>query len=114
MYVFLAAAGELDIHGVPLLINEVHNSGEGTGLTVWDGAVTLAKYLEHAYSSVLPGKTVVELGAGTGLAGIAASILGARHVILTDLAYALKNTQANVDRNKLSFKGVVECAELDW
>ena len=40
----------------------------GTGLTVWDGAVTMAKYLEAVVGPAgLAGKCVLELGAGTGL-----------------------------------------------
>lgn len=70
--------------------------------------------MEYALSGSMPGKTVIELGSGTGLAGIAASILGAATVVLTDLPYALKNTQVNVDLNKLSLKGTVTCRELDW
>lgn len=76
--------------------------------------MTLAKYMEHALSSKIVGKTVVELGSGTGLVGIAASMLGAGEVHLTDLPYALKNTRANVDLNKPSLKGRVICEELDW
>ena len=41
------SAGEFTVHGIPVFIKEVSNAGEGTGHTIWDGAVTLAKYLEH-------------------------------------------------------------------
>jgi hypothetical protein len=49
-----------------------------TGGTVWDGAVVLSKYLEHLQKSsgVIKGKRCVELGAGTGLVGIAVAALG--------------------------------------
>ena len=54
---------------------------EGTAWTVWDGAVVLAKYLDKATSGglrnwpdfLVKNMHCVELGAGTGLAGIAAS-----------------------------------------
>lgn len=59
----------------------------GTGSSVWDAAIVLAKFLE------LSGKArdcaVLELGAGTGLCGLVASALGARSVVLTDLQACL-------------------------
>lgn len=54
----------------------------GTGLITWDGAVVLGKYLETVPSFVL-NKNVLELGAGTGLAGMAATLLGAKATLLT-------------------------------
>ena len=54
----------------------------GTGLITWDGAVVLAKYLETVPSFLL-NKNVLELGAGTGLAGMAATLLGAKATLLT-------------------------------
>jgi len=74
----------------------------------------LAKYLERAYTHQFMGRTVLELGAGTGLVGIVASVLGAGRVVLTDLPYTLDNTRANVELNRLSLKGSVEVVELDW
>lgn len=74
----------------------------------------LAKYLERAFTHQFMGRTVLELGAGTGLVGIVASVLGAGRVILTDLPYALDNARENVERNRLALKGKVEVMELDW
>ena len=56
----------------------------GTGATVWPASVVLIKYLEKNASAVLTDKTVVELGAGTGVASIAAAYLGASRVVCTD------------------------------
>ena len=42
---------------------------------------------------------VIELGAGTGIAGIAASLLGASHVVVTDLPYVVPLIQTNIDLN---------------
>jgi len=39
-------------------------------------AIALCQYLETLDSGVLSGKRVIELGAGTGLAGMVASALG--------------------------------------
>lgn len=40
------------------------------GSVVWDAEVLLAHYLDQAYGSRLSGMRVLEVGAGTGLAGI--------------------------------------------
>lgn len=42
---------------------------------------------------------VIELGAGTGIAGIAASLLGAAHVVVTDLPHVVPLIQTNIDLN---------------
>lgn len=39
-------------------------------------SVVMAKYLEQSYPAQLVGRTVLELGAGTGIVGIVASVLG--------------------------------------
>jgi hypothetical protein len=104
--------GEFTIHGSPLIVHETANSGLGTGLTVWDGSVVLAKYLEARHKS-LQGQRVLELGCGPALAGLAASALGAE-VTLTDLAYALDGVRAAVEANSPVLKGAVHVAELDW
>lgn len=40
------------------------------GSVVWDAEVLLAHYLDETYGPRLSGMRVLELGAGTGLAGI--------------------------------------------
>jgi len=67
-------------------------------LNTWDASIVLAKYLEHNHHFI-EDKVVLELGAGTGIAGIAALLLHARFVRLTDLKYALPNLLANVESN---------------
>ncbi|ETV97919.1 hypothetical protein H310_09236 [Aphanomyces invadans] len=117
---FAFERGEFRVHGVPLYIGEVGNTGKGTGLTIWDGSVVLARYLEHVSLSVghddnVRGKRVLELGAGTGLVGLAASLCGASHVTLTDLAYALENLSRNVELNRGAISpAAVAVSELDW
>lgn len=88
--------GRFSIQGVPLTVDEVGNAGKGTGLTTWDGSVVLAKYLEHARMNDVRGKRIVELGAGTGLVGISAALMGARQTVLTDLEYTMANLEHNV------------------
>ncbi|ETO70839.1 hypothetical protein F442_12531 [Phytophthora nicotianae P10297] len=92
-----AAAGDkFVIDGRVVHIGEIGNSGKGTGLTTWDGSVVLAKYLEYQRRSDIAGSRVVELGAGTGLVGISAALLGARQVILSDLDYVVDNLARNM------------------
>ena len=104
---------DFEISGKKITIQEKTNDARGTGLIVWDGACVLGKYMEKKFGSTgLNGKTVIELGAGTGLAGICSSALGADVVFLTDLDYTLDNIRSNIESNK-NF-GKIICAELDW
>lgn len=97
----------------------IHSPGEaelGTGLTIWDGAIVLARYLEQFPSNVI-GKRILEVGSGTGIVGIAAGVLGAQSVLLTDLPYTLENLQHNLDRNfppSSPISLVLRVGELDW
>ncbi|GAB9465276.1 putative n2,n2-dimethylguanosine trna methyltransferase [Globisporangium polare] len=105
------------IQGVNVSVGEVGNSGQGTGLTTWDGSVVLAKYLEHARMDDLRGARILELGSGTGLVGLSAALLGAREVILTDLAYTMENLARNAKatmRSTAAIKGDVHTQVLDW
>jgi predicted nicotinamide N-methyase len=76
-------------------------------------SVVLAKYLQFS-DFELSRLTVLELGSGTGLVGITASVLGAPHVILSDLEYTLNNTRESVKLNRANLKGRVDTVELDW
>ena len=88
-----------------------------TGGNLWDGAVILAKYLEQNPHTI-SGNTVLELGAGIGCAGIAASFLHPSMLLLTDLAYAVPNIQRNVNNNctglNIYHDNGIQCKELDW
>ncbi|KAL7528516.1 hypothetical protein ACHAXR_002493 [Thalassiosira sp. AJA248-18] len=108
--------------GTTLVIKEMQNQSNavgddgGTGLNVWDGSLLLARYLEKK-PEVVKNKTVLELGSGCGLVGIASGILGAKEVIMTDLPYSLPLMRENVERNKSSWMGKsqrIECKECDW
>lgn len=77
-----------------------HMSGFGTGGVVWTGGIALAKCLEHWGDSMIRGKRVLELGAGSGLVGLVARCLGAKRVVLTDLPDVLPIIRANVEHNR--------------
>ncbi|XP_075464633.1 protein N-lysine methyltransferase METTL21A [Ascaphus truei] len=69
----------------------------GVAAVVWDAAVVLCMYLE-AGGIDLRERSVIELGAGTGLVGIVAALLGA-NVTITDREVALEFLKANVRDN---------------
>lgn len=74
--------------GLKLLENRSVISGGGTtGLRTWEAALHLGAYLLSSpeASTLVKGKRVLELGAGTGLLGLmCAGHLGAKQVIATD------------------------------
>ncbi|NXU47752.1 MT21A methyltransferase, partial [Turnix velox] len=108
----------------------------GVAAVVWDAAVVLCAYLEIGGID-LRDQSVIELGAGTGLLGIVATLLGegffvspfkafttvvklvllhlCAHVTITDRAAALEFLQSNVEANlpsELRSRAVVK--ELTW
>eukprot|EP00941_MAST-03F_sp_MAST-3F-sp1_P002291 g2291.t1 len=118
--------GEFEIDGIPLIIHssEARDAEDqqdaDTGRIVWDGSVVLAKYLENN-RELIENKKVIEVGAGTGLSGIAAAALQSKSVTLTDLPYCIPNIQRNVDDSEkvwakigLQKAGKLFVAPLDW
>ena len=104
----------LYINNNHILIHEIDSVDLGTGLITWDASILLAKYLEYSSlnstnsslnSSLNPSlnwlenKRIIELGAGTGVVGITAALLGAKEVVVTDMAYTLNNLRDNVKLN---------------
>ncbi|XP_078676462.1 protein N-lysine methyltransferase METTL21A-like [Branchiostoma floridae x Branchiostoma belcheri] len=75
------------------------NSEEAIGKRIWPGGEAFAEYLESG-EIFLEDKKVIELGAGTGLVGIVASLLGA-DVTITDLPDILPCTAENVTSNTM-------------
>nr|XP_027796345.1 methyltransferase-like protein 22 isoform X2 [Marmota flaviventris] len=89
---------------------------EDVGKQVWRGALLLADYILFR-RDLFQGRTVLELGAGTGLASIVAATV-ARTVYCTDVgADLLAMCQRNVALNShlaAAGGGVVKVKELDW
>jgi hypothetical protein len=75
-------------------------SSNSTGLGVWSGAELMARFIVEN-PSLIGGKNVVELGAGTGLCSLLAhTVLGAHHVTATDGdTDVLTNLRYNIRRN---------------
>uniref|UniRef100_A0A8D0C5I2 Methyltransferase 21C, AARS1 lysine n=1 Tax=Salvator merianae TaxID=96440 RepID=A0A8D0C5I2_SALMN len=77
----------------------VQESIESFGAIVWPAGLALCQYLESNQQEInLKEKKALEIGAGTGLVSIVASMLGAI-VTATDLPEVLANLEFNVSRN---------------
>lgn len=110
---------EIDIAGEKLLIHEladVYDSVSGrplTGSWIWDSALLLSNWIStHRLSFEFAGKTVLELGAGTGIPGMTAAMLGAKRVILTDIEPLVPGMKKNAEANGLGDR--VEVSRLVW
>ncbi|KAG7315416.1 hypothetical protein KOW79_021504 [Hemibagrus wyckioides] len=87
--------------------------GGGVAAVVWDAAVVMCMYLELGHVD-LKNRTAIELGAGTGLVGIVAALLGA-DVTITDRSPALEFLESNVRENvPPPLQGAVRVSELTW
>lgn len=101
----------INLYGHDITIEQDPSSSIGHGASVWDASVVFSKYIEHnpsMYSSTtMSGKSVLELGSGTGLAGICLMILGAKVTFtdLPDVVTLFTNTNANRIYNQLKSKG---------
>ncbi|CAM9826957.1 unnamed protein product, partial [Pylaiella littoralis] len=72
--------------------------GRGQQGRAWDCSLVLVKYLEK-YPEEVRGKGVLELGCGVGLPGVAAAVLGAAEVTLTDMAAGRQAFERTVELN---------------
>ncbi|PIL36720.1 hypothetical protein GSI_00409 [Ganoderma sinense ZZ0214-1] len=93
----------------PITISLSVDASPGCGGITWPAGEVLSSYITRKGS--LKGKTVLELGSGTGLVGLVAGHLGAR-VWITDQAPLLDIMKRNVILNKLGDR--VTVAELNW
>lgn len=104
-----------------LTLHEPALTSDNLGLKTWASSYLLAKRLcvlrDTSLSSLPPSAVILELGAGTGLVGLAAAAIFSRHTILTDLPEIVPNLEANARTNALllsSFDAQVDVAVLDW
>ncbi|XP_027084456.1 uncharacterized protein [Coffea arabica] len=109
----VATGNKLFIHE----LEDVCDSVTGRALTgswIWDSAVVLSNWIsaraQLGYD--LSSKTVLELGAGTGLPGLTAARLGASRVVLTDIKPLIPLLEKNVEVNGLGDR-VLAC-QLAW
>jgi predicted nicotinamide N-methyase len=68
----------------------------------WGGGLALARHILN-YPEIVAGRTVLDLGAGSGLVGIAAAKSGAKHVIAADIdRYAIAAIGLNATANQVA------------
>ncbi|KIK99697.1 hypothetical protein PAXRUDRAFT_465335 [Paxillus rubicundulus Ve08.2h10] len=87
------------------------DASPGCGGIAWPAGDVLANYLTIRGEAYCKGRTILELGSGTGLVGLVAAILGG-NVWITDQAPLLDIMRANVRLNHLESSVVV--SELNW
>ncbi|GAX22985.1 hypothetical protein FisN_15Hh119 [Fistulifera solaris] len=97
----------------PLVMEQDHRLGKG-GLC-WDAAFILGEYVESVWKNhpLLPNKTFIELGSGTGLAGLMVAKALDVHVTMTDLPELMPLLQRNIARN-LPDEDTKELDEVYW
>jgi predicted nicotinamide N-methyase len=88
----------------------IPESFEAIGSRVWDCAPSMARWFEKG--DFVRGKKILELGAGTGLLGLACATLGASTVVLTDLPSILPSMQRSIKATGLG--SICEARALDW
>lgn len=93
---------------IELEIEQRATGAGSTGTVVWNSSLLLARLLERLAAANtdsdgfhLAGKTVLELGCGTGLGALTAAALGARSVIATDgNPSVVQLAESNLARNR--------------
>ncbi|EME82866.1 uncharacterized protein MYCFIDRAFT_136061, partial [Pseudocercospora fijiensis CIRAD86] len=103
-----------------LTLHEPALTGDSLGLKTWASSYLLAKRMTLLHTSLPPlpiDATVLELGSGTGLVGLAAAAILSRHVLLTDLPDIVPNLERNAEVNAGLLRthgGRATCCVLDW
>jgi predicted nicotinamide N-methyase len=95
-------------------------SEDNLGLKTWAASYLLAKrlpLLRHHITNLDSNMPILELGAGTGLVGLAAATIFSHPVLLTDLPAILPNLERNVVGNAdtlTNHGGSANASVLDW
>ncbi|KAJ6107935.1 hypothetical protein N7523_009258 [Penicillium sp. IBT 18751x] len=111
----LASTTTLNFDGLlkdPLYLKE--DLKDGCGGQLWPAGIFLAKYLLSHHSSDLSGKTIVELGAGGGLVGLAVArgCKAASPIYITDQQPMFSLMEDNIQLNQLNSS--VTASILNW
>jgi predicted nicotinamide N-methyase len=90
-----------------------------SGLVAWNSAVIICAAIECELvpkwpATRLSGASVLDIGAGTGVFGLAAAAAGARVVMADYEPTVLDQLQANAYANAAVLEGSVRCQRLDW
>lgn len=83
-----------------------------TGLSIWSASLVMARWMQ-AKRNLWKDKTVLELGSGCGVPGLAVARCSPRRVYLTDLnPQTVENLKHNVELNEV--QDFVETSCMDW
>ncbi|KJE92373.1 hypothetical protein CAOG_03354 [Capsaspora owczarzaki ATCC 30864] len=91
-----------------------------TASSIWDASLQLARCLERQHDRLddpdlaVADKHVLELGAGSGLVGLACAAFGARSVTLTDTASVVASILEPNRQLNPALMPYVSCTALDW
>ena len=103
-----------------LTLYEPPMTSDNLGLKTWASSYLLAKQLyslRQHIPDLAADASILELGSGTGLVGMAAALVFERCTILTDLPEIVPNLEQNARSNSevISSRGGTVCAAvLDW
>ncbi|EIM88167.1 uncharacterized protein STEHIDRAFT_95156 [Stereum hirsutum FP-91666 SS1] len=124
---FPAGSGKTISNGEPsrpISIKLAVDASPGCGGIAWPAGEVLARHIARradpssdgasfgSTKSPLANINVLELGSGTGLVGLVAALLGAKHVWITDQTPLLPIMQRNIELNGLQDR--VTASELNW
>lgn len=100
---------------VEIILHEPTLTDDNVGFKTWASAYLLSKRLPTlGLPAFLGSAKALELGAGTGLVGLAVAAILKIPVLLTDLPQIVPNLRRNVDANASTLGGCVDVAVVDW
>lgn len=107
------AGFDISPSSVAITLHEPGLTADNLGLKTWASSYMLSKRLAELAPILPSGARALELGAGTGLVGLAAAAVLGVDVLLTDLPEIVPNLARNIEANR--HLGVeVEARVLDW
>ena len=124
--VFMIPTGIPEGHELELSIHEPTLTGDNLGWKTWGSSYAMATRLlslsSHFPQVLLDAPSgrpcVLELGAGTGVLGMAFAAVFQTHVLMTDLPGIVSNLQKNAEKNAAAVMrrtgGKVSVGALDW
>ena len=117
---FKIPLGSANVEDLAITLHEPALQADDLGLKTWASSYLLAKRLVALRDNIPklgPDDAILELGAGTGLVGLAAAAVFKAQVVLTDLPEIVPNLERNVATNSSAVEahgGHANVSVLDW